>query len=270
MTMTTTLPNARERLGEIVGRLGVRRPAVFLDYDGTLTPIVERPEDAVLAAAMRASVARLARSCPVAIVSGRDLEDVRALVALDGLVYAGSHGFDIEGPPGMDVRNRKGDRFLPVLDRAESQVGELLAGIAGAQIERKRYSVAVHYRRVAEAEAGRVEEAVDTVLARHSELRKGSGKKVWELQPDIDWDKGHAVRWLMRELGLAGSDVLPFYLGDDTTDEDAFRVLADDGVGIVVRGDDQRTSAAAYALDDTDDVGAFLTGLADAVERRGS
>ena len=88
----TKLYDALEHLEEIVGRLRGQRPAVFLDYDGTLTPIVARPELAVLSAEVRSAVRALAGCCFVAVVSGRDRRDVERLVDLDGIVYAGSHG----------------------------------------------------------------------------------------------------------------------------------------------------------------------------------
>ena len=92
------LPSALQRVNDIYGRLAGRTMAVFLDYDGTLTPIVRRPEDAELSQSMRQIIGRLAEHCPVAIVSGRDLQDVRSVVGVDRLYYAGSHGFDIDGP----------------------------------------------------------------------------------------------------------------------------------------------------------------------------
>src|ERR1700738_3136426 len=111
---------------------------------------VRRREDAVLAREVRETVAQLARLCTVAIISGRDLANVRALVGVEGLVYAGSHGFDIAGPRGSLASNSKGDDFLPVLEMAERELRDALDGVAGSQVERKKYSIAVHYRNVAE------------------------------------------------------------------------------------------------------------------------
>ena len=130
------------------------------------------------------------------------------------------------------MEHQSGKEFLPVLDRAEKSLRDLLEGkISGVQVERKKFSIAVHYRRVEEGRAKEVEDAVDRVKKEHSRLRKGSGKKVFELQPDIDWHKGKAVLWLLEQLDLDRSEVLPFYVGDDVTDEDAFKVLVDRGLG---------------------------------------
>ncbi len=109
MTKTISeLPDALEHRDEIARRLAGKRLAVFLDYDGTLTPIVARPDLAVLSEAMRQVVRDLAGRCTVAIVSGRDREDVQKLVALDQLIYAGDHGFDISGPAGLSIRKDAG------------------------------------------------------------------------------------------------------------------------------------------------------------------
>jgi trehalose 6-phosphate phosphatase len=121
--------------------------------------------------------------------------------------------------------------------------------------------VAVHWRHVEEARGAEVERVVDAVLARHPRLRKGGGKKVFEVQPDLDWHKGRAVQWLLRALGLEGEGVLPVYLGDDLTDEDAFLVLEGRGLGLVVRGEVERPTAADYALEDVEEVRRLLERL---------
>jgi alpha,alpha-trehalase len=260
-----TLANALDRGAEIRSRLAGKRAAVFLDYDGTLTPIVDRPELAVLSRSMRCIIERLAERCPVAIVSGRDRADVEALVALHGLVYAGSHGFDIAGPDGLRKEHERAAEFIPALDRADARLRREIAGVSGAQVERKGFAIAVHYRRVAEDEVGRIERAVATVAADTPDLRRTAGKKVFELRPRIEWDKGRAVLWLLAALGLDDETVLPLYFGDDDTDEDAFAALAGRGIGIFV-GDAGRSTAAEYVLADADEVGRFLGELATLLE----
>ncbi|HSR72135.1 MAG TPA: trehalose-phosphatase, partial [Kiloniellales bacterium] len=234
-----------------------RKLAVFLDYDGTLTPIVEDYTKAVMPAEMRSTVARLAQGVPLAIISGRDLVNLRELVRIDSAYYAGSHGFDLAGPGGWHERVGEGERFIPELDTAESALRERLAEVPGHAVERKAFAIAVHYRRAAERDVPRIEAVVDEVVAASETLRKGYGKKVFQVQPDTNWDKGHAVVWLLDHLGLGGPDVLPLYIGDDLTDEDAFRALSGRGIGIVLRDGDRNTSAD-YALDDPEDVQRFL------------
>lgn len=257
---TAELPSALDHVDEITAS-STRRLAVFLDYDGTLTPIVAHPEDAVLHDRMRQVVERLAQCCPVAVISGRDLTDVRTRVALDDIVYAGSHGLDIAGPGGLHRVHPDARACVPALDAAEKalQAPGLLP--AGARIERKAYTVAIHFRNVDDARAAEVERVADVVAARHPELRKAYGKKIVELLPRVDWHKGRAVLWLLEALGLDSTDVLPLYVGDDLTDEDAFGALRERGVGIVVR-DEPRPTAARYALENPTEVEAFLTSLA--------
>ncbi|MBW3561300.1 MAG: trehalose-phosphatase [Actinobacteria bacterium] len=259
------LPNAIDRADGIRQRLERNQPAVFLDYDGTLTPIVDDPEDATLPPAAREAIVRLSQLCTVAVVSGRDLDDVRGMVDIPGIHYAGSHGFDILTPDGESIQ--KGREFLPSLDEAERELATRMEHIGGARIERKRFAIAVHYRQVDDTDVPDVEAAVDAAMADHDDLRRTGGKRIYELRPDIEWHKGEALRFLLETLDLDQAGVVPMYLGDDVTDEDAFRAIADDGLGLVVRGeDDQRTTAADYAFDDTEEVRAFLVELANRLE----
>jgi len=259
------VPRALEYYAEIEHGLSGRRAAVFLDYDGTLTPIVERPDLAVLSEDMRAAIKALAGLCTVAIISGRDRADVEKLVGLDALVYAGSHGFDIAGPGAIEVQHEEGAAFAAIVHRAAARLRTALAPVEGVLVEPKRFAVAVHYRQVAESDVPRVEAAVDRLLAEVADLRKTYGKKVFELRPRLDWDKGKAVLWVLEALGLHGPDVLPFYLGDDTTDEDAFAALAERGIGILV-GCPARETAARYVLDRPADVRRFLRNLTATLE----
>lgn len=137
----------------------------------------------------------------------------------------------------------------------------------GALVEPKRFAVAVHYREVSTEDLPAVEAAVGRVLEAVPELRRTHGKKVFELRPRLDWDKGKAVLWLLEALDLNRPEVLPFYLGDDTTDEDAFRALAGRGVGIFVGHPDTET-AAAHRLHDVDAVRRFLDAMSQALEQR--
>ncbi len=269
MNRLDQVPLVRNRAEEIRARLDGKAPAVFLDYDGTLTPIVEDYTKAILSDAMRQTIAELARHCTVAIVSGRDVTTMRDLIRLESLFYAGSHGFEIGGPEGWHDALEQGVEALPELDRAERELREALRNIEGHAVERKRFEVAVHYRRAAAADVDLIDRIVDQVASRHPQLRKGIGKKVYQIQPDIEWDKGHAVLWLLERLGLDRRDVLPIYIGDDVTDEDALRALQERGLGIVVRGEDNaRPTAARYALVDCNDVQRFLEMLVGLDARR--
>jgi trehalose-phosphatase len=254
------LPDALSSREEIRQRLHGRPPAVFLDYDGTLTPIVERPEEALLPEAVRDVVERLASRCPVAVISGRELADVQMMLGVGGICYAGSHGFDIAGPGGVSEQHAV--EFVPELDRAEAELRPLLQSIPGARLERKRFAIAVHVRQVDERMVPNVEAVVDRVALARGRLRKSIGKKVFELRPNVDWDKGRALLRLMSVLGLDRDDVVPVYVGDDQTDEDAFLVVRKRGLGVVVRGEaDDRPTSARYSLANPEEIGAFLEEL---------
>ncbi len=260
------LPSALDRLNEISNRVNEKKVAVFLDYDGTLTPIVDKPDRALISSSMRNIVRGLADYCKVAIISGRDLSDVRRLVGVRNIIYAGSHGFDISGPEGHRLESQQGGEFLPSLDDAEKELREKLKNIPGHLVERKRFSVAVHYRKVKEEKAESVENIVDRVLSDHSDLRKGYGKKVFEVQPRIDWNKGKALIWLVEALDLDWSDLLCLYIGDDITDEDAFKALSNrGGIGILV-AEEPRPTAAGYRLKNPGEVEDFLSNLTHILE----
>lgn len=261
-----TLPSALEAMPAIVEAIGARQLALFLDYDGTLTPIVEWPELADLPDAMRTALQRLAKRCTLAVISGRDLQDVRDRVGVEGLCYAGSHGFDIVVPGGAAHAPEAAQAAPPQLDAAEALLRERLQAISGVLFERKRFGLAVHYRVVDPKRIEEIEAAIDAAVQRGTGLRKTQGKKVFELLPDIEWDKGAAVNWLRKSLEL-GDDSLTLYIGDDVTDEDAFDVLRDDGIGIAVM-DSPRPTAAHYRLRDPHEVERFLEELAAQLEQR--
>src|ERR687896_1273251 len=261
------LPHALAHGDELARRLAGKVPAVFLDYDGTLTPIVDRPEDAVISQGMRNAVRRLAQRCSVCVVSGRDRRVVQELMGLDDLIVAGSHGFDIWSPEGT-VEREEGAEFEALLEGVKRRLHEELDPIEGALVELKRISIEAHYRLVSDEERPRVRKVVDTILAEHPEdIKITPGKMVYEIQPKIEWDKGRAMLYLLETLDLDRDVVVPLYLGDDVTDEDAFEALADRGIGIFVGSVDDpevagRTTAADYILLSTEEVRQFLDTLA--------
>ena len=222
------LPSALERKDEIADLLAGAIPAVFLDYDGTLTPIVDDPAEARISDETRAALRDLASRCALSIVSGRDRWDVQRLVDVEGLIYAGSHGFDVEGPRGLS--EQRGNEFLPALDEAANRLTPLVQEVDGASVERKRYAVAVHFRKAGAEAESKIREWVEDVEGQIPELRVTGGKMIFEVRPDLDWDKGKAVLHLLDVLGLKQEESIPIYIGDDLTDEDAFRVVQENGL----------------------------------------
>ncbi|TYZ64756.1 hypothetical protein PybrP1_004299 [[Pythium] brassicae (nom. inval.)] len=252
-----------------------KQPVVFLDYDGTLSPIVDVPDHAFMSDAMRGALRALSDKFVTAIVTGRSTEKVYGFVQLDKLVYAGSHGFDIKGPASLPINCQVGDHFRPVLEQSTRSLADKLADIPGAEIEDNCLSVSVHYRHVAPALQSRVESVVDAYVALLPSLVKKHDKKVFELRPRLDWDKGRAVLFILSQLGMGAENMLPFYPGDDVSDEDAFTALnargSGRGVSIIVRGPEATTidlpgnskglpaTTAAYSLRNTLEVERFLT-----------
>jgi trehalose 6-phosphate phosphatase len=255
------LPDGLQALELTTGR----QPAVFYDFDGTLSEIVEDPDSARLVDGAADALTSLSAACPVAILSGRDLADVRERIGLPGLWYAGSHGFELTGPDGTHHQNPEAAASIPVLTEAAADLADQLGHIPGVVVEHKRFGVAVHYRNAARDRVGEVAAAVRTAGQRTA-LRVTTGREVIELRPNIDWDKGKTLHWVLdyiRDNEGAGP-LLPIYLGDDITDEDAFDAVDDDGIAILVRHSDDgdRATAARYALDDPDRVREFTERLA--------
>jgi trehalose-phosphatase len=242
-------------------RLDGRTPAVFLDYDGVLTPIVDDPAEATLDAETRHALIGLAECLPVAIISGRDLADVRGMVDVPGLAYAGSHGFDLLLPDGG--RERTGEQPLGALAAAEERLRDVLADAERVRVERKRYAIAVHTREADDAAERSAHEAVDAAARDSDGLRVTGGRDIRELRPDIDWDKGRALLRLADVLDLPVATHPPVYVGDDLTDEDAFAVIAATGVGVVVAGAEERGTAAHLRLDDPGQITDLLRLLRD-------
>ena len=259
LIMLKTPPSALENIEQITRQIQNKHLVVFLDYDGTIVPIVDRPAHAVLSIRMRETLRSLAKKYTVVIVSGRDLADVHTLVMLENIFYAGNHGFDIAGPAERNIRLSLGTDFSSELDDMEQSLREHLKNINGIFVERKKYSIAIHYRLVAQNYIKTIKSIVDKIMAHHPRLRKTFGKKILELQPDIDWNKGKAVCWLLKSIEINRNNILPLYIGDDTGDESAFHELKDYGVGIRV-GEYDHTEAQ-FRLKNTAEVKQFLEAL---------
>jgi trehalose 6-phosphate synthase/phosphatase len=254
------IPNALTAWQSLSARFAEQRPIVFLDYDGTLTALAHRPDEARLSDAMRRTLRQLHDTVTVVIVSGRGREDLIEQVGIPDLYYAGSHGYDISGPDG--IMHQVGTQFAGALRDAARELRQRTTHIAGALIEDKGFSVAAHYRLVERREVPQVLAAVEEVLKGRPGLKRLHGKRVIELRPAVAWDKGRAVLWLLEALGSGNGSALPVFLGDDVTDEDAFRAIAQRGIGIVVAAA-PCSSHAHYALHDVAEVQTLLQKMAE-------
>jgi alpha,alpha-trehalase len=259
----TSLPNASQQFNTIWQEIRGKNLFLFLDFDGTLAPIVPDPEDAGLSERGRSILQKLATQVPVAILSGRDRTDVAKKIGLDNLVYAGSHGFDITGPNNLEMQYEGGVEALPDLGKAHKRLEEKLEHIEGAWAERKKFAIAVHYRHTPEDRVSEVESEVKKAVADSSKLKLVGGKKIFELKPNFDWHKGRALEWLLNELA-EDKNTVPIFIGDDVTDEDALKVIHQSGIGILA-GDHGDKTWARYIVADTIEVEDFLQKLSEAV-----
>uniref|UniRef100_A0A0E0ERJ4 Trehalose 6-phosphate phosphatase n=1 Tax=Oryza meridionalis TaxID=40149 RepID=A0A0E0ERJ4_9ORYZ len=267
-------PSALGEFEKVVAASKGKQIVMFLDYDGTLSPIVDDPDAAFMSETMRMAVRSVAKHFPTAIVSGRCRDKVFEFVKLAELYYAGSHGMDIKGPASRHAAaksppHNKGvlfqpaSEFLPMIEQVHQRLEQATSSIPGAKVENNKFCVSVHFRCVDEKSWGALAETVRRVVREFPRLRLSQGRMVFEVRPTIKWDKGKALEFLLDSLGFADcSDVLPVYIGDDRTDEDAFKVLRrrGQGVGILVSKHPKETTAS-FSLQEPAEVMKFLLRL---------
>lgn len=234
---------------------------LLLDFDGTLTPIVDRPKGAELSPEMRGILKFLAkkRGFEVAIISGRSISDLKQKIKIRNIIYVGNHGLEIE--------RRKKKFIYPQASKSIRTMKELkkilkarLGSIKGTIVEDKGVGLAIHYRMVKNSDVPELKRMVRQIFRPFMEKRKikiGYGKKVLEAKAPITWDKGKAASMILDSFKK--EKPLSFYLGDDRTDEDAFSAL--DGKGITVFVGKPRKSKAKFFLKNVGEVGIFLKRL---------
>jgi len=244
---------------KVLPKIKEKTPILLLDYDGTLTPIVKRPDLANLSLKNRKTLKDLSVKFFVCIISGRKISDVRKKVGIKGIFYAGNHGFEVFGPSINKVFG--GSRFskkeASIIARKLKAKTKALKGIL---IEDKGITISMHYRLASRKNHQKAEKIFSAIVKPYvsaKKIRISHGKKVAEIRPNISWDKGRAALWFIKMLkkkhGL--KKVLPIYLGDDTTDEDAFKALKKRGITVLVG---TRKTAAEYSLRNVDKVYRFF------------
>jgi len=238
--------------------------ALFLDYDGTLVPIAQTPQKALLPRAVKDTLAKLSKlkDVRIVVISGRSLKEIRRMVGINAVIYAGNHGLEIRGakisfdhPISSDSRK--------AIDSICSSLRSELSSLKGVLIEDKGKTLSVHYRLAEKKDANKIKAMIEKAVSpfvKRALIKVTEGKKVVEIRPPVYWDKGKAVAWLLKKLKKdAGRPILPIYIGDDKTDEDAFDVLRNRGLTFYVGS--KGASNARYRIKDTKEVHGFLKAL---------
>ncbi len=241
------------------------RPSLFLDYDGTLTPIVARPEKAYMSYEIHELLRVLTRFYTIVVISGRTLKDVMARVDIEDIIYAGNHGMEIYSRWFTMVYDSGGTVKI-LLRRLGDELETIARRFNGAMVEDKGFTLSIHYRLVDTREARRLVTDVKTLLMPFEErgqIRLTEGKKVLEVRPPTTWNKGEAVKWLTERPILRGTT--PVYVGDDVTDIDAFRVVDSSGVSISVG---RMEDSARFYLKGQAEVKKLMNYLKELAERR--
>jgi len=249
-----------DSLGEIEARLAAADGLLLCtDFDGTLAPITDDPDGPEITPANDDALRALTdcEGIEVAVVSGRQVDDVASRVGLDDVTYAGNHGLELLREGSTTTHPIAAER-VSELDALLAALDDRLAGVEGYLLEDKGVSATIHYRQVAPDDRSRVERAVEAALDGHGEgLHCSGGKEIFEVGPAIPWDKGRVISLLAEDVPRAW---IAAYLGDDTTDETAFRALGDDGISVFVGS--EADTAARYRVPDPEGVATFFEWLA--------
>lgn len=236
------------------------RILLALDFDGTLTPIMPCPQDVVLNAELRKILSKLSQKqkyC-VAVISGRSLKDVKNLVKIKGLIYSGNHGFEIKGPK-IKFLHPAYKNFRPYIKDIKFELLKKVKGVKGCLLEDKIVTLSLHYRLVGSKEIPFLKKAIkESACAFRKKIKVTQGKKVFEIRPRLNWDKGKALKTIAKLIKKKQND-LTIYIGDDKTDNDAFKVMGKKDISIFVGKD--KNSSAKYFLKDTVQVRNFLKRL---------
>jgi trehalose 6-phosphate phosphatase len=244
-------------------RLAGRPMLVLLDVDGTLSPIAERPELAIVPAATRDALTALVRQSDthVALLSGRSARDAARLVGVNGVWVIGNHGIEVAAPNEPAVPRADVAEYADRITEALARCNAVADSAPGVVVEDKRWTLSVHYRLADRAIVPAVSAHVASI-AQSLGLRLTVGKEVLELRPPVDVNKGTAALQLAKSLSALKADASVLCVGDDRTDEDAFLALRDaqpHAVTVFVGNyGDAVGTAAEFHVEDPDQVRALL------------
>jgi alpha,alpha-trehalase len=248
------IPNALQSYAQLAGIAIGRKSALFLNYDVALSRVASNSDTVALVDGAAQALKSLAGLFPIVVVSGRELAEIRDLVGIPGIWYAGSHGFELAGPDGSHREYEAGTVAVPALAGAAAALRGALEQIPGVRIVHTRFAVEVHYRDVASERVGEIV-ATTRRLGQRNRLRIATGPTRIELRPQVDCGKGTMLAWIQSHIDGSNSAV-PIYIGGDISDEDAFEAVQLGGIGIAVRQeeDGDRRTAARFVLDGPDQV----------------
>ncbi|KAM4087387.1 hypothetical protein ACJW30_10G174400 [Castanea mollissima] len=258
-------PSALSSFEEIKSMAHEKQMVVFLDYDETLSPIVNNPDQAFMSTEMRSAVREIGEHFPTAIIFGRSRDKVFQFVRLNNIYYAGSHGMDISAP---SISLNYVRDFLPRIQMVRNDIKDKLEKIAkdikGASVEDNKFCLFVHLRCVNEENVDKLKEMVESTMEFYNDFHISEGKKVMKISPIINWNKGRALQYLLDTLGFEdSSNVLPIYIGDNKTNEDAFKMIKSIGRGFPVAvSTTLKETETLYCLRDPTEVMSFLILLA--------
>ncbi len=241
--------------------LNLKKPIfIFLDYDGTIVPIQEKPMQAILPESTRLLLDGLAHhpNAYVGIVSGRSMTDIRGMIKLTSLFYIANHGYEIYSRK-IKWHHPIVTDILPILKKLLAGIEKALKTVHGALIENKNITLSIHYRQLSGIPVYSLKRIIKSKMQEYSRsLKISSGKKVFEIRPKNNWNKGKAIFKLIELFNVTAKPLI-VYIGDDRTDEDAFRLLPKEAFTVYVGNNS--SSKAKYFLNHPNEVILFLKKL---------
>jgi len=219
---------------------------IFLDYDGTLSPINRDPKKAFLPQKTKDILIKISKedNCKIAIISGREIKDLICKVGIKNIIYSGNHGLEMFFGEKIEVFP-EAKKALPVIKKIKKEIIRKIK-FKGVFLEDKGVSLSLHYRNM-RGNFKNLEKAFENIISKWKRnLCFTSGKKVFEIRPAFNWDKGKAVEWIIKKT--KSEKFIPIYIGDDNTDEDAFGAVNKKGISVFVGK--QKNTLANFFVDD--------------------